>query len=338
MKTIFRKEHLWLIAGGAALGLSFPPFPFPAQLLMFAGFVPLFIVIEEKEKLIEINRSAYLSFFIFNLITLYWVGSWQKQADPFLMISGALLVFVNPAFMLIPTTLYYFSRRILPRNLSLFLIPFFWVCFEYIYMITDASFPWLTLGNALSHFYYFIQAADIIGALGLSMAVLFINVLLTRAWQNRNNKNSMMIYSSGAVIILVLFIGYGIIRTNIFRLSENKIKVGLIQPDLNPWDKWSGGDLNSLLDEYFSLSEKSLKKGADIIVWPETALPVYLFSGEHPEVVNKLYRFLADNRTVLMTGVPWLSYYYHGDKMPPDVKRSKNGDFYYATYNSVVLV
>lgn len=338
MKKYFRKEHLWLVLSGAAMGLSFPPMLFPSQLLMFGGLVPLFLIIEKKERLIEINRSAYLAFFVFNLITLYWVGSWQKESDPFLMISGGLLVFVNPFFFLIPTTLYYFSRKIFPAKLSLYLLPFFWVCFEYIYMITDASFPWLTLGNALSHFYLFIQAADIVGALGLSMAVLFINVLLTRAWQHKTEKNILLRYTLIAALIFFVFIGYGVYRTSTIKLSDKKVKVGLIQPNLNPWDKWGNNDLNSLLGDYFKLSDESLNKGAAILVWPETAIPVYLFAGEYAPALDTLYNYLFTRKTYLLTGVPWLNFYKAGDKMPPDVKFSQSGKFYYSTYNSVVLL
>ncbi len=181
-KKIKNKERLLLILSGVLLGISFPPFPFPFQLLMFFGLIPYFYVIENKTSLIDINRSSYLTFFIFGLITLYWVGSWQKNADPFLMISGVLLIFVNPLFLLIPSTLFYFSRKIFPGKAALYFFPLFWVTYEYAYMITDLSFPWLTLGSGLSHFTSFIQIADIAGTLGLSLIAVLINVLIYKVF------------------------------------------------------------------------------------------------------------------------------------------------------------
>lgn len=320
------------------MALSFPPLPFPFQLLMFAGLVPVFIAIEKKERLIDINRAAYLSFFIFNLLTVYWVGSWQKESDIFLMISGGLLVFVNPVFFLIPTTLYYFSRTIIPRKATLFLIPLFWVCYEYLYMLTDLSFPWLTLGSGLSHFYWFIQAADIIGAVGLSLVVVMINVLITRAIQNKDTKSIAIRYAVIAASILIIFVAYGVYRTSTFELSSKTVKVGLIQPDLNPWDKWAGTGLDDLTNLYLELSEQSIEKGAKLIVWPETALPVYLFSGEYQRTVDTIYSFLERNNAALLTGVPDLNYYNKGDSMPPDVKRNKDGTLYYSTYNGIALL
>jgi len=320
------------------MGISFPPMPFPFQLFMFIGLVPLFLVIEKKERLIEINRTAYLTFFVMNLLTVYWVGSWQKEADVFLMISGGLLLFVNPVFFLIPTTLYYFAREIFPRKVTLLLIPVFWVTYEYLYMITDLSFPWLTLGNGLSHFYLFIQSADIIGALGLSLIAVMINVLVTKAIQNKDNKALMYRHAAIAFGIMVVFIVYGIYRTSSIKLSDKKLRVGLIQPNLDPWDKWSGTNLNELTNIYFDLSRKSIANGAKLLIWPETAIPVYLFAGDYGNNVDTLYSFIEKNNVSLLTGVPLLNYYKKGDRMPPDVKFSKGGNFYYSTYNAVVML
>ena len=169
------KERLLLILSGILLGVSFPPVPFPFTLLMFVGLIPYLKIIEQKERLLDINRSTYLMAFVFSAITIYWVGSWQKETDPFLMISGGLLLFVNPAQLLIPSTLYYFTKKLFKRNIALYVFPLFWVTYEYITMITEIRFPWITLGSGLALFNDFIQTADIFGSLGLSLIVLYIN-------------------------------------------------------------------------------------------------------------------------------------------------------------------
>jgi len=145
-----KNDRLLLISSGILLGISFPPFPFPFQLFMFAALVPYFYVIDRREKLIDINRATYLTAFVFCLITIYWVGSWQAATDPFLLISGVLLVFFNPVFFLIPSTLFFFARSLFNKKWALFFFPLFWITYEYAYMITDASFSWLTLGSGLS--------------------------------------------------------------------------------------------------------------------------------------------------------------------------------------------
>jgi apolipoprotein N-acyltransferase len=334
-----RKDRLLLASSGIILALSFPPAPFPASILIFIALVPYLMVVERKEKLIEINRATYLMAFIFCLLTLYWVGSWQKESDPFLMISGTLLVFVNPVFFLIPSTLLYFSRNIFPRHFTLFLLPFFYVAYEYAYMLTDLSFPWLSLGNGLSLFTTFIQIADIIGQLGLTFIVVSLNVLIYKSIITiRSNKKLFYIHSSIAFLIFIFILIYGLVKIHSFTPSDKKVKVGLIQPNLNPWEKWKGGNLNDLLDIYFELSSDAIKEGAKILVWPETSLPVYLRSEVHNDILESIYRYSDTNNVFILTGMPDIKFFVNSQKIPDDAKYNTEADYFYATYNSILLI
>ncbi|MGE5682653.1 MAG: apolipoprotein N-acyltransferase [Bacillota bacterium] len=334
-----RKQYRLLgVLGGLMMGLSFPPVPFPFTLLMFFGLIPYFYVLEKKEKLLEINRFTYLTFFVFNLLTIYWVGSWTKEADTFLMIGGVLLLFLNTAFFLIPSSLYYFARRLTNKNIALMLFPFFWISYEYLYMITDASFPWLTLGNGLTYFTHFIQISDIVGAMGLSLIVILINVFLYKVL-NIYKQSKKISYSFLLVALSLFFIPviYGVYRINTFSVSKKTIRVGLIQPNLDPWEKWTGGDLWGLTKEYLDLSDKAIKNGAQVVFWPETALPVYLRDGSHRNVVDSIFTFIQKRNVYLITGMPDFKYYPDKQSAPSDAKYSKINDMYYTTYNSVLL-
>jgi len=171
-----RKEILLSILTGLFLGVSFPPIS--ASVFLFVALIPYLFVIQNRNGLAEINRITYLTMFVFGLITIYWVGSWTKEADPFLMISGIALLFFNPILFLIPSTLYYLVAKNFGKKISVYLFPIFWVFYEYIYSVTDLKFPWLTLGNGLVSLNTFIQISDTIGVYGLSLVVLYINVLI----------------------------------------------------------------------------------------------------------------------------------------------------------------
>lgn len=337
-KKLRRKDRLLLIFSGVLLGISFPPFPFPFTILMLVGLIPYLIVIERRQELVQINSATYLMAFVFGLITIYWVGSWQKEADTFLMISGGLLLFVNPVFFLIPSTLLYFSRKIFPAKVTLFVFPLFWVTYEFVYMLTDLSFPWLTLGNGLPHFTSFIQAADIVGTLGLSLLVVFINVLFYKgiSYYSSKKKSSIINFSIGIFLIVIILI-YGAVKLNTYKISKSTIRVGLIQPNLDPWEKWSGGNVDDLTHKYLDMSRPAVKKGAKLIVWPETALPVFILSGTYSNSLDSIYNFIEKNDIYLLTGMPDIRYDEKGPNMPSDSKYSQAGDFYYRTYNAIFL-
>jgi apolipoprotein N-acyltransferase len=332
-----RKEWLLLIVSGILLGISFPPFPFPITLLIFIGLVPYFIVLKRRSTLASISRATFIFGFVFSLVTIYWVGSWSSEADPFLMMAGAALLLTYPCVMMIPSTLYYLTQKIFPKFDALWLFPIFWVTMEYLLTLTDLRFPWLLLGHGLAKFNVFIQAADIIGTFGLSLVTAYINVLIYKSFFERKRESKINFVP--ATVAIVIFIGlliYGVYRNSSFKISEKKVRVGLVQPNINPWDKWSTGNLGQLTKQYLDLSKKCVNEGADLILWPETALPVYAFGGSYPIVEDSIFNFINRNDVSLLTGMPDIIYYTSGQKIPDDAKYSKQGNYYYATYNSVL--
>ncbi len=321
---------------GIFMGISFPPFPFPY--LMFAALVPYFFALGKKERLAQVNRFTYFTFFFFNLIALYWVGSWTKEADPFLMISGVALMFFNPLLFLIPSTLFYFARKTFDSKTAYLLFPFFWVFYEFIYTLTDLRFPWLTLANGLTKFNLFIQPADIIGAYGISLLVLYANVFFFLAvkelFVSKRYFNAKLI---PALLIIIVPVLYGVLKRLTFNTSLPSIKVGLVQPNLDPWQKWEGGNLSEQLTRYLNLSNKAAAEGAKLIVWPESALPVYLLAGNFPSAEERIHEFVNKNNVHLLTGMPDMIIYPDKAAAPPDVKTVTKSGTLYATYNSILL-
>lgn len=328
-------ERLLLILSGILFGISFPPFPFPITLLIFFFLIPYLFAIKNKTSLAEINKLSYLTFLTLSVITLYWVGSWQSKADPFLMIGGGVLLFFYPAVLLIISTLFYLTKKIFGNNISLWLLPIHWITVEYLLTLTDLKFPWLTLGHALAKFTAFIQVADLIGSYGLSLIILYINVMLFKAAENFSQSFSKSIrLVLVSILIFCVIIFYGFIKIN-NSTQQKTIKVGIVQPNLDPWEKWQTGGLNDLLNDYFILSDACIKQGAKIVIWPETALPVYLLSAEYGYLTDSIYTFVKKNNVHLLTGMPDFQTYF--ENPPEDAKKSQNSDYYFTTYNSILL-
>ena len=329
-------ELLLGLSSGILLGISFPPIPL--WFLSFFAFIPYFYVIEKREGLGAINRFTYFTMFFFNLITLYWVGSWTKDADPFLMISGSVLMFFNPLLFLIPSTLYHFARKSFSKNIALLSFPLFWVSYEYLYSITDFRFPWLILGNSQSYNLIFVQIADVIGANGLSLLIIFINIsfyLIVKDYRAGKKFSSKQIAVS--ILLITLPYLYGNYRYNSLEFTGSKIKVGVVQPNLNPWKKWEAGNLSEQLDLYLSLSKETLKNKADLVIWPESSLPVYLFSSNYPNEVNEIHKFVDSNKIMLLTGMPHIEFFKENDA-PKYAKKTNSGNYLYTSYNSVLFI
>ena len=272
-----------------------------------------------------------------SLTTVYWVGSWQSESDPFLMLSGSVLVFFLPCVMLLNSTLFFLSKKVFKKDFSLYFFSFFWVTGEYLLTLTDLKFPWLTIGHGLAKFTAFIQIADIVGAFGLSFIVLWINIFIYKGIKAfKENLKVGWINLSVSALVFILIIVYGSAKISSLDDDSKTIKVGIIQPNLDPWNKWELGGLNEILKNNLQLSQKCVDDGAQIILWPETALPVYLLSGTYQTELDTIYSFLNKNNISLLTGMP--DYRIYKNDAPRNAKYSETGKYYYATYNSILLL
>ncbi|MFZ1290170.1 MAG: apolipoprotein N-acyltransferase [Melioribacteraceae bacterium] len=335
-KKTNRKEIILGLFCGILLGLSFPPIPL--TYLIFTGLVPYFIVIEKRNSLAEINRFTYFTAFIFNIITLYWVGSWTKDADTFLMIAGSVLMFFNPIVFLIPSTLYYFAKKYFNKNIALFLLPWFWLFYEYIYSITDFKFPWISLSNALPYITSYIQIADIIGSYGLTVLIIYTNIFAYKLYLDfRNQQKCNCKFAVLFLLFLLIPILYGLVKINNYEESNTKIKIGLIQPNLNPNKKWEVGNLNEQIDLYLNLSSEAISQNAELIIWPETALPVYLMTEQYKNESERIQNFVEMTNVPILSGMPHANFFTDSSMAPEDAKPIKNSKYFYTSYNSILF-
>lgn len=328
----------WILAGvsGLLLGAAYPPLPL--FFFMFAAFVPLLYVLQERETLSGMCRISYFSFLIFSIISLYWVGSWTPEADPFLKISGIALILFNPLVFLIPVVLYYYAVRVFGREKALYILPLLWVFFEYTYTLTELRFPWLTLANSQPYFHYYIQIADIIGAFGISLLIMYTNIFAYKLVMHYINRKKIEVrFASIIALLIIIPVIYGLIRTGSFEMPGEKINAGIVQPDINPWKKWETGNLSEQIDHYLHNSNNAVKSGAEILVWPETALPVYLLSGAYDSYAARIKGYSVNNNIPIISGMPDATFFRKKDSLPVDVKYLESGTPY-VSYNSVIAV
>lgn len=324
------------ILSGLLLGLSFPPLKL--GFLVYIALVPLLILVNRVKSYLQLLRFSYLSLLIFHIISLYWIGGWSSKTDPFMMIGSVALILVHPIFYWIPIVFYYFIRKHLGNKTAYFAFPFLWNSLEYLRSVDETAFPWLTLGNTQSYYLPLIQVTSIIGVYGLSFLIVLINVLFYIAYKNFRYESFRFTLNKLSIIVIILislFI-YGKVILNDAIYDGKKIRVGVIQPDFDPWEKWDG-EVDNQLDIYLQLSDSAYKKGAELIVWPESALPVYLLSGNYPNQVQKIKDFTRTRNLAIITGLPLVHFYFSKEQAKRDSKISRDSSYYYDTYNGVVL-
>jgi apolipoprotein N-acyltransferase len=294
----------WLLAGmgGVALALSYPPFRLPV--LSFVALIPAVLLLREAT---GDPRLAYRLGFRYGLIAnglvLYWmlVALWHFTvfaALGYLVTVFLLGVFTGGLFWLVTRT------RIAAPALPLALVfPFAWTALEWaVGHLGDAAFPWLGLGTSLADAPRLIQWADVGGARGVTLWLVWCNVLLAGSLAvNRRTWRSVVPRTWLPVTITILAAaGYGAWRQHTLPMRQAGT-LSLVQPNIPYHEKWDPAKADSEVALLLSLSRAAdTAAHPDLFIWPEAAIPDYLLQRGDWQV--SIGRFVADAHAPLLAG------------------------------------
>ena len=164
----------------------------------------------------------------------------------------------NTLIMSLVFYLFHYTKKRVVAKEGYFSLLFYWIGFEYFHYNWESSWPWLTLGNTFSNLPSWIQWYSYSGALGGSLWILCINLLLFRATQNVFIKGenwkiqTPFFYLTGLFFILPLAISLSMYYS--YEEEKRPVEIVAIQPNIDPYnDKFSIG-LYDQLDKVFDLA------------------------------------------------------------------------------------
>ncbi len=337
------------VLSGLMLGASFPPSPFYS--LAYVAFVPLLLLFERVDTYKQVLWYTYLMSVVFHAVSVYWVGGFTHARDPYLMTSGAALVFLHPALYWIVTVPYYFLRRNTGAVAGLAAFPFLWLSYDYLHSLTDFSFPWMSVGNSQAYDLSRIQLAEYTSMYGPEFLVLLFNVLAfvlliqlaSRSWSLRSRYSLATVGVMVLVYFLPYFYGRSVMKNRELMAGGTHLRVGVVQPNIDPWEKWGqprSAKWQSYQEQVRLLVDESkvlASDGAALIVWPETAVPFEVRSPHYAEIWSMLRRDLDSIRVPVFTGLPWMEY-FDSTHAPVTAIRIPNTNTFVDAYNSAALL
>jgi apolipoprotein N-acyltransferase len=167
--------------------------------------------------------------------------------------------------------------------------PALWVLMEWLRTWLFTGFPWELLGYSQHANLWLLQSADLLGVLGVSGLILFGNSVVCLAilhwrgktWQSQAIGRGLVLRAGALLAGLLLFAAaYGLYRlhvTDTQAAQAPKARVAVIQGNIDQAHKWDPSFQRQTTVKYRDLSLKAAKDGAELIIWPETATPFYLY-------------------------------------------------------------
>ncbi len=325
----------WIAAIASAVLLSLA-WPANGQsLLSLIALVPLFFLAhtlaQNKVKGKVFFGYLYISFFIWNLLTTYWVY-YSTSGGAVLMLS------LNTLFMTIPWMLFYHSKKRGSKFLSYTVLIASWLSFEYLHLDWDLSWPWLMLGNVFANSIHFIQWYSVTGVLGGTLWILLVNIF---AFEVILSQQTHLLKQKVAFFLLVLLVPIIISFVQFYTYQEevNPIEVVVIQPNIDPWvDKFGNLSPQQQMNRIIKLAESKVTPNTKYVVAPETAIPrgVWKHSLEYNEEILAIRNFIALHPQVrFITGLTYLEVFENGAEIPSTAEPINNG-VWYDDYNAAI--
>ncbi len=134
--------------------------------------------------------------------------------------------------------------------------------------------PWGRLPIGQSEYLIGLQNASLFGSYFVTFVLVSVNMLLAFALVKAEKIKLGVIlavalvvfqYSSGAFMYLLNDVDDG-----------EKIKVACIQGNISSGEKWNSDKLTKILSVYDKYTAEAAAQGAELVIWPETAVPYNL--------------------------------------------------------------
>ena len=278
---------------GAALAVAFAPWE-TGWLAWIALARPLHICLSRSAG--GAFKSGYLFSLTFNALCLYWIG---YVTPPGYLATILILSLYSASVFSLSAAVY---RRW--RIGGYLVFPILWIGMEHFRTLGEFSFPWTDLSYAQAYYNYFIQFASVTGAAGVSLAVALANTLLALALRHGLFLERRMTLVATAAVVIGFMFGYGWVVSPVYQ-DPPTIELGLLQGNFPLNVKWGEQYRDRVFAVYDSLATEAAADGARLVVWPETAAPVYL-------LYDRRYS-LGQTERARASGVPNLIGTMHAD-------------------------
>jgi apolipoprotein N-acyltransferase len=308
------------LVAGALLPLAFSPLEFWP--LEFFSLAWLYVLLRERTP----REAAWLGF-------CYGVGafgvgtSWvYVSIHDFGNAPPPVAFFITVGFVLLLASYvalqFHFYRRCCRQNWSL--IPGFaaaWVLGEWLRGWLFTGFPWLYLGYPHVTT-FFSGVAPLFGVLGLSFVVALSSALMgeiAKRWRHIHLSDRLA-RTRLSLMLLALWASCGFVHDIEWTrpLDAPPLSVGLVQGNVEQSLKFDPAHLQEGLNRYASLSTPLWQH--DLVVWPETAIP--LVYQREPNLIQQLQLQARATDTTLISGV----FFQEGDAIHNSLVTFGNGE------------
>lgn len=309
----FKSKWLPAILSGLALTAAFPKIGFSG--LAWVALVPLFVALRGLTPA-EAFRTGMVAGLAHYLTLLYWVVLTMHNYGYLPWWQCISLLVLLAAYMaLYPGLFAWLSIRLCRKPAHLILLaPVLWVALEYVRGFMLTGFPWGLVGYSQFNRLNIIQISDMVGVYGISFLVVLFNaagyvlllVVARKKWAGHRVGGWDALMAVGLPAVLIgLTLAYGNMRIQAVDQAASEAestRVAIVQGNIDQARKWDPAFQIATTRKYVDLTLSEAARGADLVVWPETATPFYF--GASPNLTRLVSDAVRRAKVHLLVGSP----------------------------------
>lgn len=344
MKLTRTHRYLLSLLSGILMTLSFP-FTGSLTPLTFIAWVPLLLVEHDlylsKAKMTKIFIYAFITLFLYNLGTTYWllntVGA--KFGTSFIFI-------VNGTLMALSFMLYHWTKRyfgFIVGSLGFFIV---WIGFEYLHYHWELSYPYLNLGNIFSIRPEWVQWYSFTGVLGGTLWILLVNfftfkIVANRLFDKKSIKSQAKTIVAIALIVLIPS-AISLMMYNNYEETKNPKEVIVTQPNIDTYTMKFKTDEEGLLkqlDLFIAQADSLMTENTAVVLSPETviSIPFYADQYANSNTFNHLQNKVNEwDNVSLVSGAGTFKFF--PKRTRPSMKPVEGQSNFYELYDDLLLI
>ena len=290
------------VVSATLFATAFPPLNW--YFMIWCALTPFYFVIRSKTP-IKAFCYGILWGYVWAVISFYWL----REIEPFIPFVMAFIMAMYPAVwaffvpvfrhaILIPVEVRLagsegvkkYTPKVFREILMITSLTALWVLLEWCRSRFMSGFPWNLAGISQWQNIPVIQICEYTGVFGISFLIIFFNLALALTVDSVRRVVSTGRYRRPVPFVLAMILLMIAVLTGVNSMMHYSLPVrpdtdpakkdfilftaAVIQGDIPQCRFPKEGEAENALTEYLNLSELAVMNRPDIVIWPETAVPV----------------------------------------------------------------
>ncbi len=146
-----------------------------------------------------------------------------------------------------------------------------WAVYEWTQTLGWFGVPWARLPLAQTQNTVWLQSASLFGSYFVTFIFVAFNAYIAYAFLVPDKRKAA---SAAAVFIMLANTLTGSVLLAFGGDKGEEITVAAVQGNISSVEKWEADSLSKTMNVYEKYTRKAAEQGADIVVWPESAIPL----------------------------------------------------------------